>query len=286
MIERNLIRDNALHIIGTLVDVNLREDQSKAGKDYIRGKISVKTNSQVIELNLFTMKLTKGGEVSKLYNTYATLDSLKNRRVSVEGYIDEASIPAGNEVRKGNSLYARFISPLAANDTREDSATFEVSGFIKEGLKAIYASDGATIKDYELRLAQSNYQKTAALEFRFNVNKENQNAIDSLNEKFTVNTSCTLSGVLDFDVENVTTTIANDFGPSTTNTYQVSTRRYVIVSGSLVADESAYTQEEIDELLEGSRKKDLETLNARSTTSDTTTRISNVKPSSAQPKLI
>ena len=287
MIERNLVSDNLVTVVGTLVDVDSKVATSGSGNEYIRGKVSVRSNNKVLEMNFFTMKMTKSNQVSKLYNTYATLDTLRGKRVSITGYIDEAKVPSNGEIRKGNSLYLRFINVLADTDATPDSATFKVSGFIQEGLKAVYDEDGATVKDYTLVLAQADYTKKRSKQFHFEVNKENTAAINSINERFTVGTTCTLNGNLDFDIETITTQVQNDFGPATTRTTQRSSKRYVVTSGSLVVDDTAYTSEEISELLAGAREDDKAQLERSKQSFGTGGVAANEKkPSSAQPKLI
>ena len=71
MIERKLINDNVLTVVGTLTDATINVSTAANGKDYVRGSVNVKSNDKTISLNFFTMKLTKDNTVSKLYNTYS-----------------------------------------------------------------------------------------------------------------------------------------------------------------------------------------------------------------------
>lgn len=283
MIERKLLSNNLITVIGTLVNTDIKTATSQAGKDYVRGKASIKVNDVTIELNFFTMKMTKGGAVSKLYNTYCSLGELKGRRVEVTGYIDEAKVPTNGVIHKGNSLYLRFINVLSDTDTRADSATFEISGFIQEGLKAVYAEDGATVKDYVLVLGQADYNNTKAKTFRLNVDKTNTAAIDSINNKFTVGVTATFTGTLDFDVETRVTTIEQSFGPALTKTTQRSVKRYVVTSGNLVIDDAAYTQDEIKILLAGTAEDDA--LQLKNNGGANTQPAVNIRPG-VQPRLI
>lgn len=283
MIERALLNENTVTVVGTLVDASANASTSKDGNDYVRGKVSIKSNGKTIELNFFTMKMTKTGAVSKLYNTYMTLGDLKGKRVEVTGYIDEAKVPTNGTIRRGNSLYLRFVKVLSDTDTTPDVASFKISGFIQEGLKAVYNEDGATIKDYNIVVGQSDYKREQAKQFRFNVDPANQAAIDGMNQKFTVGTSAVFAGNLEFDIETKVTQIEQDFGPAITKTNQYSTKRYVITSGSVVVDDTAYTQDEIKILLAGAAEDDKKRLSSRQGTGAT---VSTQTRTTAQPKLI
>ena len=289
MIERKLINDNLLTIVGTLTDATINVSTAANGKDYVRGSVNVKSNDKTISLNFFTMKLTKENTVSKLYNTYSTLDTLRGKRVRITGYIDEAKVPTNGQIRRGNSLYLRFINVLSDTDATPDSATFKVAGFVQEGLKAMYDDDGATIKDYVIVLGQADYKNSMTKQIRLNVDKTNQMAVNSLNEKFTKGVSCVFNGNLDFDIETITTEEPQDFGPAIHKTIQRSIKRYVISSGSIIPDETAYTQDEINELNKAADEDDATVLKTRGSvagTGGTVTAQQVNKSPYARPKLI
>lgn len=289
MIERNLLKDNNLRVVGIVTDVSSNISTSKKGQDFIRGKITVNVRDRAIDLNFFAMKLTKANTVNKMFESYSTLNELIGQRVQINGYIDESKFVSGNSVRHGNSLYARFINVVG--EGVEDEATFKVTGFIQEGLKAVYEDDGATVKDYNLVLGQATYNNSSAKLFHFNVDKTNVAAISSINERFTVGVTATLCGDLDFDVETKKQVIEQDFGPALTKTSQRSIRRYVVTSGSLVADDMAYTPDEISELLANAQTEDQALINSAANNSNVgigvpVTSQPTVRASTAQPKLI
>lgn len=256
MIERKLLNDNSIQVIGTLTDVECKEGATKDGRDYISGKITVKVKEKSLELHFFSMKMTKQGAISKLYNTYSTLDTYRGHRVEISGDIDESKIVNGSEIRRGNTLNARFVNLLKETDSREDSATFSIAGFVKNGLTSVMNRDGTAVIDYGMVLGQANYNNSFAKYLRFNVTPSNQVVVNGITNNFSVGDTVKIDGVLDFNIETITMQEENDFGASQPKTVQRTTRRYVITGGKKIVGDEAYTKEEIDELVLGTEKDD------------------------------
>ena len=288
MIERKLLTDNNVKVIGTLTDVEVREGSTKDGRDYISGKITIKSNDKSLQMHFFSMKLTKSGSVSKLYNTYSTLDTLRGHRVEVTGEIDESKIVEGTQLRRGNTLNAKFIKVISEVDTKADEASFTFAGFVKDNLACVYEQDGATVKDYIITLGQATYNNGMAKYIRFNVDKANSTAINGIQNNFAVGDSIKIEGSLDFNIETVTNTTQNDFGPDTVKQYQKSTRRYVINSGKKIVDEFAYTQDEINELAIAADADDKKAIADRGNTNTSVapTATAATPRTASQPKLI
>lgn len=289
MINRDLIKTNDVKIIGTLTDVESNTNSTNDGREYISGNLTIRSNDSDYKMHFFAMRLTKSGSESKLYSTYATLDNLLNKRVEVTGELDEIKIVEGNTIKKANQLNAKFINVLSESFNKDDDATFEVTGFIKDGLAAVYEQDGATVKDYVLTLAQPNYKNTAAKILRFNVDKTNTNVVEALQNNFKPKDTITIRGSLNFSIETITKTEQSDFGPAIEKKYQRSNRRYVITSGGRVDMDFAYTEEEINELMLGTEAEDNKRLTSRGSSSAPTSNNNFAASASkvlAQPKLI
>lgn len=251
---------NRINLVGTVTDVKVEPKISKNGKDFVSGSITVDVNDSAYEAHFFSMKLKKDGTVSSQYNSYLTLDKMIGKRVRVTGSFDQTEVPANGALQKGTRLKASFINVL--NDSSvEDGATFSISGFISEGLKAVYESDGATIKDYVITIAQPSYDLSYLQLFRLNVNPKNTQAVEAIDTRFTVGTTCSFEGVIDYKIQNNQVEIANDFGPATTRSFQNSVKRYEIISGLLSDNE--YTQEEITDLMNKTQARDTEQLKLR-----------------------
>ena len=285
--ERKLINTNTIHIVGTLTDVDLKTAATKDGREYISGNIIVKSNEKDYKIRLFTMKMTKKNEVSKIYNNFLTLSDAINKRISVSGSIDEVKIPENNVIKRGNQLSGQFVNILSSTSEEKDVAEFEIVGFIKQALTAVYEADGATIKDYSLVIGNPNYNCSLAKYIRLNVDKTNQNAINTLTNSFAVADTVSFHGNLDFVVETETRVEKNDFGADTVKTFQRNSKRYVIDGGKKLIGDVAYTPAEIEELLLATEQDDNARLsNSSSNTSNTTGTVLGATKSSVQPKLI
>lgn len=285
--ERKLVNTNRIHIVGTLTDVDLKTAATKDGREYISGNIIVKSNEKDYKIRLFTMKMTKKNEVSKIYNNFLTLSDAINKRVSVDGSIDEAKIPENNTIKRGNQLSGQFVNILPLNSEEKDVAEFEIVGFIKQALTAIYEPDGATIKDYSLVIANPNYNCSLAKYIRLNVDKTNQGAINTLINSFAVKDTASFHGNLDFVVETETKIEKSDFGTDTVKTLQRNSRRYVIDGGKKLIGDVAYTPAEIEELLVATEQDDnVRLANSNSNTPNSANLGFVGTKSSVQPKLI
>lgn len=284
--ERKLINTNTIHIVGTLTDVDLKTAATKDGREYISGNIIVKSNEKDYKIRLFTMKMTKKNEVSKIYNNFLTLSDAINKRISVSGSIDEAKIPENNVIKRGNQLSGQFINILSSTSEEKDVAEFEIVGFIKQALTAVYETDGVTIKDYSLVIGNPNYNCSLAKYIRLNVDKTNQNAINTLTNSFAVKDTVSFHGNLDFIVETETRVEKNDFGTDTVKTFQRNSKRYVIDGGKKLIGDAAYTPSEIEELLVATEQDDNARLSNSSLSASNTTGAVLGTKSSVQPKLI
>lgn len=285
--ERKLINTNTIHIVGTLTDVDLKTAATKDGREYISGNIIVKSNEKDYKIRLFTMKMTKKNEVSKIYNNFLTLSDAINKRISVSGSIDEAKIPENNVIKRGNQLSGQFVNILSSTSEEKDVAEFEIVGFIKQALTAVYEADGVTIKDYSLVIGNPNYNCSLAKYIRLNVDKTNQNAINTLTNSFAVKDTVSFHGNLDFVVETETRVEKNDFGADTVKTFQRNSKRYVIDGGKKLIGDVAYTPAEIEELLVATEQDDNARLsNSNSSTSSPAGTVLGTTKSSVQPKLI
>lgn len=288
--ERKLINTNKMHIVGTLTDVELKTNVTKDGREYLSGNIIVKSNEKDYKIRLFTMKMTKKNEVSKIYNNYLTLNDAINKRISVSGSIDEARIPESNVIKRGNQLSGQFINVLSSTSEEKDIAEFEIVGFIKQALTAVYEADGATVKDYSLVIGNPNYNYTVAKYIRLNVDKTNQNAINTLTNSFSVKDTVSFHGNLDFIVETETKVEKNDFGADTIKTVQRNSKRYVIDGGKKLIGDVAYTPAEIEELLVATEQADNDLLSNTSNNASAGVGamgpIVGISKSNVQPKLI
>ena len=93
--NKELAKQNSFKIVGDLVEVNLDTKTSgRSGKDFISGKIVVKSlingRQQLTEVELYSNKFKQDGTPNKLYDTYANLGALLNKRIRVSGELGES----------------------------------------------------------------------------------------------------------------------------------------------------------------------------------------------------
>ena len=106
------LKMNKVNVNGVLTEVNTEVKTDKNGKEYIGGKIVVKCVLEgvenLIEMRVFSYKMTKAGAVSKLFTAYSNLEGLINRRVRVEGEFREEKMvdQTSGTVRAFNSISA------------------------------------------------------------------------------------------------------------------------------------------------------------------------------------
>ena len=227
---------NKVNLVGTVTDVKVETKVSKNGKDFVSGTITVNVNDSAYESHFFSMKLKKDGSINPQYNAFLTLDKMIGKRVRISGSLDQTEMPVNGVLQKGIRLKANFINVLN-NDNIEDGATFNISGFISEGLRAVYETDGTTIKDYVITIAQPSYDLSYLNLFKLNVSPKNTQAVKGIDTRCTVGTTCSFEGVLDYKIQNYKVEFANDFGPATIRSYQSFVKRYEIISGLLSDNE-------------------------------------------------
>lgn len=259
---------NTVRIIGTLIDSSLEKKSTNAtasvpSKTYITGNVSVKTvingYEQIIDIPAFSNELTKAGAVNKIYKTLDNLSSQIGKRVSVTAQLTESKfVNDAGQLIKTNRLRLQFINVLSASDTDEDQATFDINGFIVQGLAPVLDAE-KNITHYELKIAQPNYLQKAAEILTLAVDARNQQAIDYITNNYLVNTSVRLNGNVVYEVKTSERTQQVDFGPAKTQVFQRTIKHYFIASGQ--KDEvTPYTEDDMKLLKDGALVNDQETL--------------------------
>lgn len=257
---------NSVTIIGTLVETTLKEGITKATPErpsskYINGSFVLKVNNKatnsemLVEIPVFTSELKKDKTVSKVYEALQTLESNKGRRLEVHCGLTENKFYSDRNgaIIKTNKLRMNFFSVLPVGDTREDSATFSINGFIVEPLKEKNNKDGDLIC-YELKLGQSDYNEKKADIFTITVDAKNQSAADYIRDNYQKGDTVTLNGHLNYSVDTVTVKQEAEFGEPIIKTYQNSIKQFVCDSGKKELD--GYSDEVINSLITGAKEDD------------------------------
>lgn len=260
-----MTKKNDVFIIGEVVEVKTDVRISSENKKYISGKISVKVVDNgienIIDVSVFAFEKTKNGADNKLFKSYATLDSMLNKRVRVTGSLGEGSIvdESTGDVRHFNQINGKFINAAYNTDT-EDKATFEYSGFVT---RPIYERKDKedNLLGYRLEVAQSTYDDKGLYVIRFDVNKNDVDKARVIEANYTTGSTVEFSGTLGSTTTVETKTIPADFGEPMVKTFVKTERSYTIQSGSnplAEGDENAYSMEMIKALVAAYKQADLD----------------------------
>ena len=170
MAERNKI--NKVFIVGTIEEVSTQVRATSDGRNFIGGKIVIKTVindvENLIDCKVLAFEKTKTGDISKLFTSYKMLDGMLHKRVRVTAELAENYMPKQDgTLNKYNEVRLKFVSPAKSEDA--DTATFEFNGFV---VKSLYERKNKNdeVYGYRLEVAQANYNDSNVQVIRFDVN--------------------------------------------------------------------------------------------------------------------
>jgi hypothetical protein len=249
--NKEVAKQNSFKIVGELVEVNLEQKLSqRSGKDFISGKIVVKSTiegkTQLTEVELYSNKFKQDGTPNKLFETYATLGALLNKRVRVSGELGESRFFSTQSAQLVSTTInrGRYVAPA---DTGEaDTADYSFAGYIIKPLYEKLSKDGDLV-GYEMVVAQANWNNTKPTVIKFAVDKTNKTAITAIQRLYEKGMTVSVRGnvsVVTQDIEKVEETA---FGEST-RVYHNTYKNYLIKTGSQPLDKGAYTSQDILEL--------------------------------------
>ena len=108
---------NEVIVTGTLEEVATEVKTDRNGKEYIGGKIVVNCGevdgkANLIDLRVFTYKMTKSGTPSKLFTSYASLESYLHKRITVTAELREDNMYSQNTGKMlfFNGIYVKFVN--------------------------------------------------------------------------------------------------------------------------------------------------------------------------------
>lgn len=259
MAERTQI--NKVVVIGTLTEVDTQVRSTADGRNYISGKAIVKVEQpeadSLIEVRIFSFEKTQAGADNKLYASYKNLESMLNKRVRVQGSLQEQSfVKQDGSLQKYNTIALRFVS-LARTD-EEDCATFEYSGFV---VKSIYErrNKDDELLGYRLEVAQSTYGENIQI-LKFDIDARDVNIQSAIETYYTVGSTVEFSGVINHITRIEQVEEPQAFGDPVIKKYVTNEKTYLIKSGKEVLDESnplAYTIDEIRTKIEAYKAADV-----------------------------
>lgn len=278
MSDTKLTAKNTIEIIGKLAKTDLNVRTSKDGQDYISGTITVEADLDgsvnSFEISLYAKKVTQKGEISKLFSNYESLRNYIGSKVRVSGSLREERFfnKTTSQLTSSQKLEGRFIS--VENATTPDSATFEVSGFIRKPLTAKTNKKGEVYL-YEIELGQANYDESQLNCFKFHVDPTALDILNGVQRIYTVNATVSFGGNIRYITSTTEVTQETGFGQPRTRVFTNTNKNYFITYGdNPITDESAYDGNTIIKLTQAYASRDVQlTAEAGSTNVGTTAPI-------------
>lgn len=147
---------NKVRIIGTLAKADTKEITSKNGGQYISVEAQVEEGGNTFDVRFFAGRTKADNTDNPMYDQYNSIQYKIGSRVNILGSLEENPwYDAKNkQVKTSVRINGRFISDatIAENDT----ATFEVSGFILSALTEKKDKNGVAYR-YDINVAVPNY---------------------------------------------------------------------------------------------------------------------------------
>lgn len=246
--KEKIIKSNVINIIGVLTEADLKNGKTADGREYISGRISVKSVinnvEQVTEAEIFSMRMTQAGTESKLYTTYLGLPDLVNERVVVQGEIEENKFynKEQSSVINYNRISAKFINIARASDV--DSVRFKIAGYVVQPVTEILDQE-SNVLGHRIILGVANYNFTLPHYITLNINDENIAKVAG--DIYQTGDTVEFEGNFIIQTETIETKKEAAFGDLTdsiTRTF----KQFVIDSGSNPITTGAYDIENIQAL--------------------------------------
>jgi hypothetical protein len=249
--NKEVAKQNSFKIVGELVEVNLEQKTSpRSGKDFISGKIVIKSlvdgRQQLTEVELYSNKFKQDGTGNKLFETYANLGALLNKRVRVSGELGESRFfsTQSSQLVSTTVNRGRYVAPADTNE--KDVADFSFSGYIIKPLYEKNSKDGDLVA-YEMVVAQANWNNTKPTLIKFTIDKTNKTAVNAIQRLYEKGMTVSVRGTVSVVTEDVQVAEQTAFGEST-RVYHNTYKNYLIQTGSQPLDKGAYAPQDILEL--------------------------------------
>lgn len=249
--NKELAKQNSFKIVGDLVEVNLETKTSgRSGKDFISGKIVIKSlingRQQLTEVELYSNKFKQDGTANKLYDTYANLGALLNKRIRVSGELGESRFFSTQNSQLVSTVInrGRYVAP--ADTGEKDITDFSFAGYIVKPLYEKNSKEGDLVA-YEMLVAQANWNNTKPTLIKFTVAKDNKTAIGAIQRLYEKGMTVSVRGTVSVLTEDVEVSEQTAFGEST-RVYHNTYKNYLVQTGSQPLDKGSYSPQDILEL--------------------------------------
>lgn len=258
---------NIVNITGILKELQLEEKTTTDGKDIVVGKATIKVDQEIsgklreceIPVELYANKLTKDGNLSKLYPIVvgykekltslaacpedqpqlASKIVISGADLSENVWIDTQS----NQPRSSYKIRSNFLNLY--NGSMEEfkpEARFEVSGVILKTMPET-KNDEETGR-LKVQVGIVNYGGRLDI---IDMIAESPNAVNHINANFNIGDTVKLAGRINISHKVITTEEQQGFGEPIIRKRTVSVREFVITSGSEsgLSEEYSYDADDI-----------------------------------------
>ena len=233
----DLLKQNTFKVVGRLVSQDLKTlNRKDNGAGFISGNIIVEANlggaKNEFEISFYANEKTQDGKVSTLYTQYSKLGELVGKKIEVTGDMRESRFWSSNanQMVSAQKLNGRFVHGVA--ETTADEGTWELGGFVVEGLKERTNKDGEIYR-YDLTLGQANYKGDSMSRFVLHINPSDAEIVAGVG-KYSVGQTVQVNGDLRFIVTETRSERKNEggFGEPVVRVYTNRQRNFFITGGS------------------------------------------------------
>ena len=257
-------KTNKVYIVGTIAEVDVEERTSKANKNFISGKVVIKSvvdeKENLIEVRVIAMEKNKDGSINKQFTAYKNLPAMLGKRVRVSGELNDESMIAEGQIRHFNTIRGTFFNNARTDEI--DTATFEYSGFVTKGIVERKTKEDETI-GYRIEIAQANYNDTNLKVIRFDIHKNDVNIAQAIESNYVVGSTVKIQGKISYETRIETREEEVSFGEANKKTVVFTDKVYRITGGSEPLEEDSadcYPVSEIQALVAAYKTADAEKL--------------------------
>jgi hypothetical protein len=244
---------NQIELVGKLVNTRGLDEVKRANRDgseFVSGSVTVDIGKgELLEVDVYSKKLTKDGQPSKLFTRYLELPEEVGSKIKIGGaeFTENRFWGRNDQIASVNKVSGRFFN--VARDTDESQATFTFNGYVVKPIYERLDREGNLLY-YEILMAQPNWNSTKPMYVKFAIDKDSTAIINVLEARAPKGATIELKGVVTIETETrvVEQDIETSFGEVPTEKYVNTYVKYTVTGGSTIPDpnsELVYRPDEI-----------------------------------------
>lgn len=252
---------NSVAIVGTLSELEIIEDRTSDGREYVRGTAKIRADIDIYGkmteneyvVKMFSMKLKKDGNLSKVYsrivsykNDFISLAAAEEpseaSRVAITASIKENAFfdTSKNTIKTGFSLEGNFLNKARPNE--EDKADFMLSGYIGK-MREEFTKDGEETGREIIDLVLVGYNGKASVISLIAADSK----ADYIKSNWEKDDTIQVTGKVNMMSKTEYITVEQGFGEPITRPKTISVKELVIGGGSAsgLPEEHSYDKDDI-----------------------------------------